>query len=745
MNFIGRSVFMLVAILWCSLLSAQDAFLIKGNIKSEGEPVSFAHVYVKETKMGVSADAFGSFSIEVANPGTYTIMFSAVGYKLNKQIVEVGPKIDNSNLKMEMNRSEEMIDEVVVTGTMKETFLKDSPIKVEVLSPRFLEKSPVNNVVEALQTVNGVQEQVNCAVCGTNDIQINGMDGPYTLVLIDGMPIVSALASVYGFNGIPNSLIERIEIIKGPASSLYGSEAVGGVINIITKDPDHVSNLFFNTFLSSHQEFNLDVGTSVKLGKKVTGLISSNYYQNQLRIDDNGDNFTDIPLNRRLSVFSKIRFQRAKQRKSSLALRFYTEDRFGGELQWQPSNLGGTEVYGENIKTNRAEVLGTYQLPLKENIRIDYSANYHDQFSYYGDTHYDAEQAIGFANFIWDKAKEKHNWLLGGTLRHQYYDDNSVATPSAEHRFIPGLFVQDEYKFSKTQSLLLGGRVDHHRNYGLVPAPRVAYKVKPGEWTTVRLNAGRGFRLVNLFTEDHAALTGARNVMISNELKPEQSYNANLNLNHVYVLGNSMGTFDMDLFYTYFTNKIIPDYDTDPNLIIYDNLEGNAVVRGMSASIDQNVGNNLKLKVGATYQDVYEYVQMENGALDRTYQLFVPKLSLTFANSYTWKKRNVTFDWIGRVVGPQQLPEFDEPFRRPTTSPWFTIQNFQITKKFENKGLQIYGAVRNIFNYTQPSPLIAPEAPFGDAFDTSYAYGPLQTRRFVIGIRYSSKHAHHEH
>ena len=127
------------------------------------------------------------------------------------------------------------LEQVIVTASMKESFLHASPVKVEVLTQKFLQKVASANVMEVIDNINGVQNQINCVVCGTNDIHINGMEGPYTLVLIDGMPIMSSLSTVYGLNGIPTSLIKQIEVIKGPSSTLYGSEAVAGVINIITK------------------------------------------------------------------------------------------------------------------------------------------------------------------------------------------------------------------------------------------------------------------------------------------------------------------------------------------------------------------------------------------------------------------------------------------------------------------------------------------------------------------------------
>src|SRR5690606_32490761 len=135
--------------------------------------------------------------------------------------------------------------------------------------------------------------QLNCNVCNTGDIHINGMEGPYTMVLLDGMPIVSSLATVYGLSGIPNSLVKRIEIVKGPASTLYGSEAVGGLVNIITKDPSDTPALHVDLSATSLQEYNLDLAATWG-SQKVRALTGVNQYYFQNPLDVNGDNFTDV-------------------------------------------------------------------------------------------------------------------------------------------------------------------------------------------------------------------------------------------------------------------------------------------------------------------------------------------------------------------------------------------------------------------------------------------------------------------
>jgi outer membrane receptor for ferrienterochelin and colicins len=172
------------------------------------------------------------------------------------------------------------LDAIIITGSLKPESKHSSPIAIEVYTPTFLRKNPSTNLFEALQNIHGVRPQVNCNICNTGDIHINGLEGPYTMILIDGMPIVSSLASVYGLSGIPNSMIERVEIVKGPASSLYGSEAIGGLINVITKRTQYAPLIAFNSMVTSWNEINNDLSIKLKISPKVAVLTGINYYNN---------------------------------------------------------------------------------------------------------------------------------------------------------------------------------------------------------------------------------------------------------------------------------------------------------------------------------------------------------------------------------------------------------------------------------------------------------------------------------
>jgi outer membrane receptor for ferrienterochelin and colicins len=335
-----------------------------------------------------------------------------------------------------------------------------------------------------LQNVNGVRPQLNCSVCNTGDIHINGLEGPYTMITIDGMPIVSSLASVYGLFGIPTQLIDRIEIVKGPASGLYGSEAIGGLINVITKSPDKAPLFAANFMTTSWREHMLDAGVKLNAGKRASSLLGINYFNYQHLLDKNNDQFTDVTLQHRISVFNKWSFKRGKNRVASLAGRYFYEDRWGGDMRWNKNFRGTDSIYGESIYTNRWELIGNYQLPVEERMFFSFSATSHDQNSYYGATPYFGKQKIGFAQLIWEKqAGPSHALLTGLAGRYNYYDDNSTATIDTltfrnkpDKYIIPGIFIQDEWKLNSKHLLLLGLRYDHHPVHKSIFTPRVAWK-----------------------------------------------------------------------------------------------------------------------------------------------------------------------------------------------------------------------------------------------------------------------------
>jgi outer membrane receptor for ferrienterochelin and colicins len=221
-----RIILTLLVLLGSQLVVLGQSASVAGSIFSDGKPLESATVSIKGLNIGVLSTENGDFKINNVPAGKRTLQVSLVGY--SPFLISIDVKSGENNLGIvQMKTSENTLDEVVISGTMKEVSRLDSPVPVEVFTAKFFKSNPTPSVFDALANVNGVRPQVNCSVCNTGDIHINGLEGPYTMVLIDGMPIVSGLSTVYGLSGIPQSLIERMEVVKGPASTLYGSEAVG--------------------------------------------------------------------------------------------------------------------------------------------------------------------------------------------------------------------------------------------------------------------------------------------------------------------------------------------------------------------------------------------------------------------------------------------------------------------------------------------------------------------------------------
>lgn len=768
MKYISLFKIVLIALLSLAVTAGygQNAVL-SGKVGAVGgEALGFSSIALLGTNIGGSANDNGEYVISNIPPGSYKVIVSYLGYETTQKRITLKAG-EASELNFDLIESAASIDEVVITGTLKEMTRLESPVPVEVYNPVFFKKNPTPNIYEALQNVNGVRPQLNCQVCNTGDIHINGLEGPYTMVLIDGMPIVSSLATVYGLSGIPNSLVERMEIVKGPASSLYGSEAIGGLINIITKNPDKAPVFTVDVMGTTWSEFNADLGVRFKVGETASVLTGINYFNYDNPIDNNNDNFTDVTLQERISVFQKWNFKRKNNKLFTLAGRYYWEDRWGGEMDWTQEFRGGSEIYGEAITTERWELLGQYELPTIENMLFSFSFNSHEQNSVYGDVPYIGDQKIGFGQLTWDKTVGKHDLLVGSALRYTFYDDNTPATGgeasnpgnNPDEIWLPGVFVQDQIEFNKKHNLLLGLRYDYNNNHGSILTPRVAYKWSITPTDIFRLNAGTGFRVVNLFTEDHAALTGAREVVIAEALNPEQSYNVNANyIKKLYMDNGASGSIEFSSWYTYFTNVIFPDYDTNPNQIIYDNLDGSAVTKGLSLNADLTLPNGFSFLLGGSLMDVSTE---EEGIRER--QILTERFTGTWTISYKFLNNKLGLDYTGNVYGPMRLPLLGELDPRPDESPWWSIQNIQLTYRgFKN--IELYGGVKNLLNWTpwknQQEPIIArsfdpfdrgvafdgngqvlatPSNPNALTFDAAYMYAPNQGIRGFFGVRYQIK------
>lgn len=725
---------------------------LSGKVTANGKNMAFVSISIPAFDLGTYSRQNGSFLLENIPVGNHSLRISYLGYESIDKAITIGSG-EETYLEIALQKVAGTLDEVVVTGTMSPIKRSESPVPIEIITPELFHKNPTPSLFCSVGMINGVRSQLNCNVCNTGDIHINGMEGPYTMILIDGMPIVSGLSTVYGLSGIPNSLVDHIEIVKGPASSLYGSEAMGGIINVITKNPQEAPLFSADVFATGWRELSTDVSVKWNAGEKASSLLGINYYNYQNPMDHNNDGFTDVTLQHRISIFNKWNFERKGNRQASLAARYMYEDRWGGQMNWSPKWRGSDSIYGESIFTNRFAFIGKYQLPVSEKIFTQFSYVHHNQNSWYGHRPYMANQDIFFIQAYWDKKlSNNHQLLLGSSFRYTSYDDNSPATASPDGRKnnpsktpLPGIFIQDLWTLNEQNTLLTGYRYDYDNHHGSVHSPRIAYKLSPNHNNTIRVSLGSGFRVVNLFTEDHAALTGARKVIITEELNPERSFNGNLNYVLKIPTANYFLQLDATLFYSYFTNKIVGDFDTDPNKIIYKNLTGHAVSRGISLNSEITFNFPLHLLAGISYMEVYQVDNTKENHSARIQQLHAPRWSGTFTATYDLP-HSVSIDLTGQWTGPMRLPIQPHDYR-PEYSPWFCLANIQITKSWKEQ-FEVYGGVKNIFDFVPQYSFMRPFDPFdkqannpvtnpyGYTFDTEYNYAPIQGARIFLGFRY---------
>jgi len=721
---------------------------INGKVlDNQKKPIPFAHVMNLTDSTSAVCDFTGNFKMIIDNLAT-VLKASSVGFESQ----ELNFSINNftSPLTFVLKENNDLLKEMVISGTLNLTDRKESPIPIAVYSAEFLNSVPFPSLVQATNQITGLRPQFNCSVCNTGDIHINGMEGAYSMIVIDGMPIMGGLSTVYGLQGIPTSLIDQVEVIKGPASTIYGSEAMAGLINVVTKNIDCVPKFSLDFNISSWGELQTSIVYKLieKLRLKAFSSIDIFNYNNP--IDNNDDGFTDLSLKNRYSIFNKFQFfNKNGYNPLNLTLRYLNEDRWGGQMNFTEQDRGKNTVYGESILTNRVEASSFYKFSESKNLKWQNSFSFHHQRSWYGLVEYEAKQIIGFSQLTWHKSLgEKNNFLSGFALRYNSYNDNTVATLKADNWWLPGFFFQDNFKFSDNQQVLFGWRTDFHSKHGVINSPRINYQLNITDKFSLRIGYGDGFRVVNVFTEDHAALTGAREIIFLEELEPEKSKNLNINLSNSWNIDNLQITLESSVFESRFSNKIIPDFLSNDNQIIYSNLSGYAVARGISSEIFLKMYKiPLKLSANATVLDVSNYNENSTGEIVKNQQLLAEKYSIKWSLNYWFEKLGLDILYSATNYGPIRLPILENDFRPEYSLP-YTIHNLKLSKNYNN-GWTNFISIRNFTNFTPPNySILRANDPFdqnindpidnpeGYTFDASYMYASFQGINLVFGVSF---------
>ena len=630
-------------------------------------------------------------------------------------------------------------NEVVVTGNLQGQRKLESVTPIDVYTAEYFKKNNVNNVFDALSSINGVYTDIDQDLTYVTDVNINGLEGNYTMFLVDGVPAMNGLAGLYSLTAFPMSIVDRIEVQKGPSSTLYGSDAMAGVINIITKNPGDAPRFSIDASLNSLLDATLGLSGAFKVGQ-ASSIIAFSGESSDYRRDINHDGFMDYPLVNRANFFNKWSIARKDKKKTIFYARYLFEDRFAGQMDAPGRTVNSDQYYTEWIRTNQWQAGFQYEFPTKEHFTLSADYSEHYQQAYYDTNYYRGNQKTGFAQLTWDKRIRKHNLLAGVTYRAKYYTDNTSVQ-------IAGVFIQDEVAITPQNKLSFGCRFDYSTRSGPLPTPRIDYKWNSEDQKNIfRIGVGTAYRVPNLLDEGFGALNGSRQVEVDGPLHTEYAVGMTTSYTRIQRFNKGAVSVEIGAFGTWLTNFVNPDYDTDSSKIIYRNSNGGGT---FGANFKADIVFNFPLKIGvsATYAYAFEVDKGDGGDIDIEIPTHSPPLLANWYVGYTFTKAGVTIDYTADLVSPMLLATVDNDFR-PTHSPWFSLENIQVTKKFKC-GIEIFGGVKNFLNFKEQNPILRPFDPFnrsvnvnnpnGYTFDTTYGYAPLEGAKGFIGFRYILK------
>lgn len=731
------------------LLITQNVFAqnITGKVTDgNNEPLTGASVYWLHTTTGTVTDTKGEFEIALPGDKSSRIVVSYVGYKPDTINIS-NQKYIAVKLVRDMN-----LKEVVVEGERAGVSIsKINPVKTEVITQVELTKAACCDLAGCFDTEGSVQATTTNVITNSKELRIMGLAGIYTQVLIDGMPLIQGLSYTYGISSYPGTLVNRINVAMGISSVLQGFESINGQINIELKEPGNSEKLLLNLYVNSFMEKQFNANYSHKF-KKWSTLFAAHTTQPANKFDRDNDTFLDLPLLTRYSFYNKWKYgnENSWGLNSLIGLRYVNEQRIGGQITFNPSSdEGTTNSYGQTLKYSQPEIYTKtgYRFNSKKSIVLSSSAFYQNQNSTFGTTVYKAGQLSFYTNLQYElKWGKKHLLKTGFSYRYQNREENISFGQNTlgrtyngkyiKNEIIPGIFAENRFNWKGDKIVLITGlRLDKHNTFGYFVTPRALLKYELAENTTARVSAGTGYKTINLFSENINLLASSRDIIITEQLRPETAFNWGVNLTHNKYWENVTATYGLDFYRTQFTNQIFPDYDTDPTKAIISNFTGTSISNGFQAETNLKFYDVFEFKISYNYLDVYQVINNSKYVLP-----FNPKHKIISTLSYKPQSKKWHYDMNIHWFGEQRLANTHSnppEYRTPDKSKPYTLVNAQFTKAWER--FEVYLGCENIFDFRQLRPIISWQDPFGPYFDTSNVWGPTRGRELYLGLRFKIK------
>ena len=721
------------------------AQILRGGVKNElGENIVGAAIQWLDNSAFTFTDSFGYFKIKKVSQQKH-LKVSFVGYQTQKITV---PPFQEADIKIVL-KSNTPLKTVEITAKRADNAIATlDPRLVEHISSNELKKAPCCNLSESFETNGSVDVTYTDAITGAKEIQMLGLRGIYTQLLIENRQDFYGLATPYALEYIPGTWLEGIDINKGASSAKNGSQAITGQINTELEKPSRGKRLFVNLFSEStgRMEANIQSNHKLKEGLFTSVLLHGDWMNN--RIDDNKDGFIDMSLKKQANGLYRL-FYSGNKIFAQLNIQGIKEERNGGKL---PDSSNVLPFLMKN-KTERLSVFGKlaytgFSKPYKQ-LGSQWAATYHDMASQYGNHILKGNQRSFYGNIIYSTIIKTTNNKINGGISYQldafksYLDDKNLSHTEG----VLGTFA--EYTYSRTKlgsafndwTIIAGTRWDYFNNYRAYFTPRLNIKYNFSATHALRFSASRGVRVANPIFENIGLLANNRSVVIESNLKPEDAWNMGFNYVMPVQVNDYDGRLSIDIFRTQFNNQIIADLESDYRRVSFYNLNGLSYANALMVSFSSEIMDGLRFKAVYKFNDVKSTYQ---GTLAQV--PLVAKQRSLLSIDYNTENDNWLFNITSQIIGKQRLidrsylpPLLGSPngqFRNVIVpfSPSYMIVNLSVNRKFQK--LELYGGCENLLDYTQEKPIIAFDNPQSIYFDATQIFAPLMGRRFYVGLRW---------
>ena len=687
--------------------------------------------------------AEGTFCLDDLVPGVHTVVVALPGFVTRRVELTVpfqGPA------PVELVLTHSLRSDVVVTATRTSRRLDDVPVRTEVISRDLMARSGARTLADAVEYTTGVRVENNCQNCNFSQIRLLGLEGPYTQILVEGQPVVSSLAQVYGIEQIPARMIERIEVVKGGGSALYGPGSVGGVVNIIPREPGRSGGLFELRSDTYGPDPNWSINGSADWVARDRQTLLTVFSQiDRIRpFDVDEDGFTEVSRRSLDTYGARLnRYQLEGRAKLTFDATFLHEDRRGGDRLDLPPDQASV---AEAVESRRAGLSGTWfhSASQRFDYRVTLSTARTTRDSYYGtggdpNAFGDSRSHVTIFDSQVNQYAGRHTVSWGAQFSTESLED---AQPAYDRRTDvayrnTGLYAQDDWAFAPKWQLLYGLRGDVHSALGsFIVSPRVALMHSPVPALDLRFSIARGFRAPQIFDEDlHLSSVGGevRAIIVNPDLREERSLNTMAGFEWKPELGRGQALIEVNGFHTGLDDLFNVREADDPSTDLFEFQRvnaGRADVYGVEFNAGWGIGDAFVLQGGVVEQRA-RFAQAEPDFGSRDFF----RSPRRYANAtLTWRAAPADLFAAVRYTGSMKAPHYAGFIgdTRLETTPGFVTVDLSIARTFKRgtaPGLTVGVAGRNITNAYQR------DLDRGPLRDAAYVYGPRFPRSIGAFVR----------